>query len=72
MADRNMRRDGAKNRAKGRVEELKGKVRGDIGDALDNREQHLKGRAEELRGKVRKGIGELQEDLSRDIDSDRI
>ena len=69
MANRKMRRDGMENQMRGNAEELKGKVRGDVGDVLDDREQHVKGRVEEVKGKIRKNVGELQEDLSSD-DSD--
>jgi uncharacterized protein YjbJ (UPF0337 family) len=69
--DRDMRRSGREDQIRGRVEELKGKVRGDVGDAVDNRSEHVKGRTEELKGKARKKFGELKESLgSRDRESD--
>ena len=71
MANRKMQRDGTENRMRGRAEELKGKIRGDVGDLLDNREQHTKGRLEQAKGKVRKGVGRIQQDLGRDDDVDR-
>lgn len=67
MADRDeIRREGQEQQAKGSVEELKGKVRGGVGDALDNREQHVKGRAQEAKGKVQRKVGEAMEDATRD------
>jgi uncharacterized protein YjbJ (UPF0337 family) len=36
---------------------MKGKVRGDLGDATDNTSEHIKGRAEQLEGKVQKNFG---------------
>jgi uncharacterized protein YjbJ (UPF0337 family) len=71
MANRKMRRDGMENQIRGNAEELKGKVRGDVGDLTDNRDQHAKGRLEQAKGKVRKGVGRIQEDLGRDDDVDR-
>jgi uncharacterized protein YjbJ (UPF0337 family) len=72
MTDRKkMRRKGMENTVRGRAEELKGKVRGDAGDLLDDREQHLKGRLEEAKGKVRKGVGRVQQDLGTEDDIDR-
>lgn len=71
MANRKMQRDGMENRIRGGAEELKGKLRGDAGDLVDNREQHLKGRLEQAKGKVRKGVGRIQQDLGRDDDVDR-
>ena len=39
---------GVENQVKGSVKEMKGKLRGDVGDATDNTSQHIKGRAEQL------------------------
>jgi len=64
MADRDLRREGTRDQAKGAFEELKGKVRGDLGDAFDNSDEHFKGRAEELKGKVRRKVGEAKEDIA--------
>ncbi|MDQ6769244.1 MAG: CsbD family protein [Gemmatimonadota bacterium] len=55
MKDLNER--GAENQVKGTVKEMKGKIRGDLGDATDNSSEHIKGRAEELKGKVQKNFG---------------
>ena len=58
MKDLNER--GLKNQVKGTVKEMKGKIRGDVGDATDNTSQHIKGRAEELEGKVQKNFGKAE------------
>jgi uncharacterized protein YjbJ (UPF0337 family) len=55
MKDLNER--GLENQVKGTAKELKGRVRGDLGDATDNSSQHIKGRTEELKGKVQKNFG---------------
>jgi uncharacterized protein YjbJ (UPF0337 family) len=55
MADLNER--GIKNEVKGSAKEMKGKIRGDLGDATDNASEHIKGRAEELEGKMQKNFG---------------
>lgn len=55
MKDLNER--GLENEVKGKTKEMKGKIRGDVGDATDNTSQHIKGRAEELKGKVQKNFG---------------
>ena len=68
MADRTNRdlhNKGTENRVEGTVDELKGKVRGDVGDATDNHSEHLKGRAEEFKGKVQRKVGEAQQDAAR-------
>lgn len=59
MADR-LERDGLENEVKGAAKEMKGQVRGDLGDATDNTSEHIKGRAEELEGKVQKNFGKAE------------
>lgn len=74
MADRmnrELHEEGTENRVEGAVDELKGKVRGDVGDATDNRSEHLKGRAEEVKGKVQRKVGEAQQDAARKNDNER-
>lgn len=61
--DREMRHSGRRDQLRGRVEELKGKVRGDLGDLTDNRSEHVKGRAQELKGKAQRKLGEVKESL---------
>ena len=39
---------------------VKGRVRGDLGDATDNTSEHIKGRAEELEGKIQKNFGKAE------------
>jgi len=67
MKDLNER--GIKNQVKGTGKEMKGKIRGDLGDATDNASEHVKGRAEQLEGKVQKNFGkaERKADLDDDI-----
>jgi uncharacterized protein YjbJ (UPF0337 family) len=48
---------GVENQVKGTAKEMKGKMRGDLGDATDNSSEHIKGRAEQLEGKVQKNFG---------------
>ena len=55
MKDLNER--GLENQVKGTAKEMKGKIRGNLGDATDNSSEHIKGRAEELKGKVQKNFG---------------
>jgi uncharacterized protein YjbJ (UPF0337 family) len=59
MAD-NLERDGLENQVKGAAKEMKGQVRGDLGDATDNTSEHIKGRAEELEGKIQKNFGKAE------------
>ena len=64
MKDMNER--GLENEAKGKAHEVKGNVKGDLGDATDNEDQHASGRAEELRGKVQKNLGKAERALDPD------
>jgi uncharacterized protein YjbJ (UPF0337 family) len=45
---------------------MKGKIRGDLGDATDNASEHIKGRAEEFKGKVQKNVGKTERDADPD------
>ena len=64
MKDLNER--GVENEVKGTAKEMKGKLRGDLGDATDNTSEHIKGRAEELKGKVQKNFGKGEQDADPD------
>jgi len=64
MKDLNDR--GLENQVKGTAKEMKGQIRGDLGDATDNTSEHIKGRAEEFKGKVQKNIGKAERDLDPD------
>ena len=64
MKDLNER--GVGNQVKGTAKEMKGKIRGDLGDATDNSSEHIKGRAEEMKGKVQKNVGKAERDFDRD------
>jgi len=63
MKDINER--GLENQVKGTAKEMKGKIRGDLGDATDNTSQHIKGRAEQLEGKVQKNFGKGERNADR-------
>lgn len=54
---KDLNKDGLENQVKGTAKEMKGQVRGDVGDATDNTSEHIKGRAQELEGKVQKNFG---------------
>ena len=58
---------GIENKTEGKVEELKGKIRGDLGDAVDDRDEHIKGRAEELKGKAKQELGDAQRKIDEKI-----
>jgi uncharacterized protein YjbJ (UPF0337 family) len=64
MADLNER--GVENQVKGTAKEMKGKLRGDLGDATDNTSEHIKGRAEQLEGKIQKNFGKGERDADPD------
>ena len=62
MAD-TTRKTGDENRAEGAAKELGGKIRGGLGDLVDDRDQHAKGKVDELKGKAQKNLGNAQEKL---------
>jgi uncharacterized protein YjbJ (UPF0337 family) len=64
MADLNEK--GVGNQVKGTAKEMKGKIRGDLGDATDNTSEHIKGRAEQLEGKIQKNFGKGERDADPD------
>ena len=66
--DRDLGTDGLENQIKGTAKEMKGKLRGDLGDATDNASEHIKGRAEQLGGKMQKNLGKAEQDMD---DNDR-
>jgi uncharacterized protein YjbJ (UPF0337 family) len=45
---------------------MKGQVRGDLGDAIDDDSEHIKGRKEELEGKIQKNFGKGERKLDPD------
>jgi uncharacterized protein YjbJ (UPF0337 family) len=61
-----LNRKGAANQAKGTAREAAGKVKGDIGDALDDGSMHAEGRADQLKGKVQKNVGKAQRAMDPD------
>lgn len=58
--DKDLRDRGTENEVKGKAKEMKGELRGDLGDATDNTSEHVKGRAEQLKGKIQKNFGEAE------------
>lgn len=60
-AQRTLHKEEAKGRteqAQGAFDELKGKVKKNVGDAFDNESMQAEGAAEELAGKARKTSGD--------------
>lgn len=55
---------GRKEQAGGALDELKGKVKKTVGDALDKEQMQAEGAAEELGGKARKKAGDAYADAA--------
>jgi uncharacterized protein YjbJ (UPF0337 family) len=64
--DKDLKTRGLENEIKGSAKEMKGKLRGHIGDATDNASEHLKGTVEEAKGKFQKNVGRTEQKLDRD------
>lgn len=70
-----MTKRGVADQVKGTVKEAAGKVRGDVGDALDNGSEHVKGRVQEAAGNVQKNVGKAERKVDestrdRDVEDD--
>jgi uncharacterized protein YjbJ (UPF0337 family) len=66
--DDDLKRRGIENEFEGTMKEFGGKIRGGLGDALDDRDEHLKGKADELEGKVQKNFGKAERKLDEKLD----
>lgn len=66
--DDDLKRRGIENEVEGTAKEITGKVRGGVGDMVDDREQHLRGKADELEGKVQKNFGKAERKLDEKLD----
>lgn len=71
MDKRDLHREGTENRVEGSKDELKGKVRHEVGDMTDDHSEQLKGKAQELKGKAQRKVGEMQSDAATDDDRNR-
>lgn len=65
-----MNRKGATNETKGAARETVGKMKGDVGDALDNSKMHAEGRGDQLKGKIQKNVGKAERALDTDTHHD--
>lgn len=54
-----------RDKLKGKLEEMKGKVKKEAANIRHDRSGQLKGAIEEKRGQLRKGVGEVEEDAER-------
>jgi uncharacterized protein YjbJ (UPF0337 family) len=53
--------DGMKDKAKGTVDELKGRGKSALGDLTGDRQMEAEGKGDQLKGKVERGIGDLKD-----------
>lgn len=67
-----LNKKGAANEMKGSLKEAAGKVKGDVGDALDDSKMHAEGRGEQLKGKIQKNFGKAQRALDPDTHRDTV
>ena len=56
--------EGRKEQAAGAFDELKGKVKKNVGDAFDDHSMQAEGAAEEMAGKARKHAGDAHADAA--------
>jgi uncharacterized protein YjbJ (UPF0337 family) len=62
---------GRKQQAAGAFDEMKGKVKKTVGDAIDDHSMQAKGAAQEAAGKARKHMGDARADAA-DAAEDRV
>jgi uncharacterized protein YjbJ (UPF0337 family) len=65
-----LNKKGAANEAKGAVKETIGKMKGDLGDAIDDSSMHAEGRGDQLKGKIQKNVGKAERALDPDTHHD--
>lgn len=68
MTDKDLNRQGAKDRARGTMKDLEGRVRSAGANITNNPGQDLKGKGQQLQGKVQKKIGKVEQKLDDDLD----
>jgi uncharacterized protein YjbJ (UPF0337 family) len=56
-----------KAQVKGRVEQVKGKIKKTTGTIVGSKKLEQKGRAEEIAGKIEANVGDLKDDLNKSI-----
>jgi uncharacterized protein YjbJ (UPF0337 family) len=66
LLEKDLNERGLENQIEGTAKEMKGKVRGDLGDLTDNESEEIKGRFEEFEGKVQKNVGKTERKLDPD------
>ena len=65
--DKDLGTRGVENELEGSIDEMKGRTRKEVADAVDDESEQLKGKAEELKGKAQKNFGKAQQDIDENI-----
>ncbi|CTQ48486.1 CsbD family protein [Jannaschia donghaensis] len=53
------------NQTEGKLKDIGGKIKEEIGDALGNKDMETEGQADQVEGKVQKGVGDVEEDFKK-------
>lgn len=72
MTDRNrdeLLRKGTENKAEGKMDDLKGRVKDSVGGLTGDSSLQAEGKMDRVKGKAKDAIGEIQQDLGRDRDA---
>jgi len=72
MAGKDMYTEGAKDRAKGEMKDVEGKVRERVADAADDESEQLRGLGQQAKGKIQKGVGNVKQSLDPNPDRDDV
>jgi uncharacterized protein YjbJ (UPF0337 family) len=56
-----------KDQVKGRADEVRGKVKEVVGNAVGDKDMEKKGKLKKIKGKVQAGYGDLKRDIKKSI-----
>ncbi len=54
---------GNEHQSEGKLEQMKGEIKENVGKAIDNEQMEYEGKLEQGKGEVREGVGDVQEEI---------
>ena len=57
-----------KDKTEGKFDQVKGKIKEEVGDATGDRSTEWSGKAEQAKGHVKEGMGDLKEEVAEEKD----
>lgn len=62
---------GNEQQREGKLEQARGTIKENVGDALDNEQMEYEGKLEQAKGEIREGLGEVREQAEETIERER-